>query len=136
MKRGKKILKRFGTDIAGYGLIIAGLLTGWLPGPGGIPLILAGLGLLSIHNPWARSILLFIKKHGTKFVHYIFPENPIIKALHDIFAVTLIVSAIILLSKNVTALTITMSISFVALGTADFLYNRNRWHRFKNRSQK
>lgn len=133
MQRIKKLLKRFGTDIAGYCLIIAGLLTGWLPGPGGIPLILAGLGLLSMHNPWARSILHFIKQHGKKFVHYIFPENPYIKALHDFFAITLVISAIILISTKITALTIGLSISLVAIGVADFLYNRKRWHRFKNK---
>lgn len=136
MQRFKQLLKRFGIDAAGYGLILLGLLTGWLPGPGGIPLILGGLALLSIHNHWARRILVFVKENGTKFMVYVFPENPWIKALHDIFAVTLVVAAVILITQKMTMTTIGFAIALTALAIVDFLYNRKRWHRFKNRNAK
>ena len=126
-------MKRFGIDAAGYGLILLGLLTGWLPGPGGIPLILGGLALLSIHNHWARKILIFAKENGSKFMLYIFPENPWIKALHDIFAVSLVVVAVIVINHTINAFTIGFAIAVTALAIVDFLYNRNRWQRFKNR---
>jgi hypothetical protein len=124
-----KLLKRFGIDAAGYGLIILGLLTGWLPGPGGIPLILAGLGLLSIHNHWARKILIYFKENGDKFMKYLFPENPWIKALHDFFAVSLLISAVVLISAKVNAFTIGISIALIVLAIVDFMYNRKRWLR-------
>lgn len=136
MQRFKQLSKRFGIDAAGYGLILLGLLTGWLPGPGGIPLILGGLALLSIHNHWARRILVFVKENGTKFMVYVFPENPWIKALHDIFAVTLVVAAVILITQKMTMTTIGFAIALTALAIVDFLYNRKRWHRFKNRNAK
>jgi len=48
MKQLNRHSKRIATDAAGYGLILLSLAVGWLPGPGGIPLLVAGLGLLSI----------------------------------------------------------------------------------------
>lgn len=128
-------VKRFGTDIAGYGLIILGVLTGWLPGPGGIPLILAGLGLLSIHNHWARRLLLFTKNNASRFMEYIFPENPIAKAAHDAVAIVLVSAAIYIFVTKDTFLDIGITISLLALATVDFLYNRKRWVTFKSRTK-
>lgn len=51
--RGKRIL----IDIAGFGLMIIAPFLGWLPGPGGIPLFLAGLGLVSTNHAWAKRLL-------------------------------------------------------------------------------
>ena len=132
MKKFKYYVKRFGIDAAGYGMIILGLSLGWLPGPGGIPLILGGLGLLSIHNHWARRLLQYAKENGIKFMEYIFPENPWIKALHDIFAIALVISAIVLLQLQITYFTIGIAIALIALGIVDFFYNRKRWLTFKN----
>lgn len=57
-KRKKRSpIKRIAIDIGGFGLILLGILTGWLPGPGGIPLVLAGLGLLSLNYEWAERML-------------------------------------------------------------------------------
>lgn len=133
MQKFKKVLYRLGTDAAGYGLILFGLLTGWLPGPGGIPLILGGLGLLAIHNRWAQRILHIAKTHGTQLVRYIFPENPYIKALHDMLAISLVISAVVIVNTKITYTTVAFAISLTALGVADFLYNRNRWNKIKNR---
>lgn len=131
MPKFKYYLKRFGIDAAGYGLILLGLLTGWLPGPGGIPLILGGLGLLSIHNHWARSLLLFAKKYSGQFMDYLFPENPWAKALHDILVVIFISTAIYLFFHADAKFTIAIAISLTAIAVVDFLYNRKRWQRLK-----
>lgn len=49
--------KRILIDVAGFGLMFLAPLLGWLPGPGGIPLFLAGLGLVSTNHDWARRLL-------------------------------------------------------------------------------
>lgn len=41
----------------GVFLILLGLATGWLPGPGGIPLVLAGLAVLASEFAWAHRLL-------------------------------------------------------------------------------
>ena len=53
----KSRTKRILLDIAGFGLMILAPFLGWLPGPGGIPLFLAGLGLVSINHKWARDLI-------------------------------------------------------------------------------
>ncbi len=83
-------LKRIGTDIAGYGLILLGVLSGWLPGPGGIPLILGGLGLLSINNEWARRLRDWLVKHGGNFIQRLFPKHPFVQAAYDLLALLLL----------------------------------------------
>jgi hypothetical protein len=95
----KRIFKRLGVDIIGYLLIVLGLSIGWVPGPGGIPLILAGLTLLSIHNHWARQIIEALKSRGNDLTKLFFPNNPKIQLFHDyllvitLFAVSYLVIA-------------------------------------------
>lgn len=42
--------------IIGFAFIILAALTGWLPGPGGIPLFLIGIAILSTEFLWAKKI--------------------------------------------------------------------------------
>ncbi|MGI3780119.1 MAG: PGPGW domain-containing protein [Janthinobacterium lividum] len=42
-------------------LILLGLATGWLPGPGGIPLILGGLAVWASEFQWAHRVMLRLK---------------------------------------------------------------------------
>ncbi len=44
-------------------LVLLGLATGWLPGPGGIPLILGGLAVWASEFSWAHRLMLRLK-HG------------------------------------------------------------------------
>jgi len=46
--------------IVGFIFIIAAGLTGWLPGPGGIPLFLVGVAILSTEFKWAKKLRDFI----------------------------------------------------------------------------
>jgi len=84
-------LKRIFTDIAGYGLIFLGGALGWLPGPGGIPLVLAGLALLSLHNEWARRLSDWLIKHSGHLIVYIFPKNKYVQLFYDVIAGALFV---------------------------------------------
>ncbi len=42
--------------IVGSILVIASALTGWLPGPGGIPLFLLGIAILATEFEWAKRV--------------------------------------------------------------------------------
>lgn len=65
----KKIL-RFGwvllVDTIAVLLLLTALAIGWLPATPGIPIALAGLGLLAINHEWANLILLRIKSEARK----------------------------------------------------------------------
>ncbi|GAA2804120.1 PGPGW domain-containing protein [Kribbella solani] len=57
----KLALYRIGVGVVGGLLLIAAPLTGWLPGPGGIPLFIAGLAVLSSEFEWAQRLLYRVK---------------------------------------------------------------------------
>lgn len=42
--------------VLGIVLIVTSIALGWLPGPGGIPLFLAGIALLSTQFEWAKKV--------------------------------------------------------------------------------
>lgn len=48
---------RIAVGIAGFLLMVAAALTGWLPGPGGIPLFLMGLAVWASEFTWAHRLL-------------------------------------------------------------------------------
>jgi len=133
----RKYFKRIAIDAAGYGLLILSVLTGWLPGPGGIPLFLAGLGLLSINNAWAKKLLEYFKTNGQKFLELIFPDNPLIKALHDLLVVILLAGVVIVIVYANNAVAYGVAIVLFALAVVDVLYNRKRLQTLrKNDKQK
>lgn len=57
----KLLFYRIGVGVLGGLLIIAAPLTGWLPGPGGIPLFIAGLAVLASEFEWAQRLLYRVK---------------------------------------------------------------------------
>ena len=129
----KKYAKRIGFDVAGYTLMIVGLAFGWVPGPGGRPLILGGLGLLAVHNHWAKRLLIFAKEQGDKLVYVLFPNNKIIQALHDLLVIILLVIGIAILAILPSIFTFGIMVAFSAAAIADFCFNRNRLQNWRNK---
>jgi hypothetical protein len=54
---------RFAVGVVGVLLVLAAGATGWLPGPGGIPLALLGLAVLASEFEWARRLLGRVTDH-------------------------------------------------------------------------
>jgi hypothetical protein len=57
--------------VVGFLFVIAAGLTGWLPGPGGIPLFLIGVAILATEYSWAerfRDLILDIVKAGGRWL--------------------------------------------------------------------
>ena len=131
----KRNAKRIAIDAAGYLLLIAAVLTGWLPGPGGIPLALAGLGLLSINNEWARRLRTYLLDHGGKFVQVLFPKNRYVEWSYDIlvFVVLGVVTWLALVHAAIWQISLAVGLFFIALAIA--LLNRDRYNRLKHRNK-
>jgi hypothetical protein len=121
-----KSLKRIGTDTAGYLLIIASVLTGWLPGPGGIPIFIAGLGLLSINNKWAKDLREYVLQHGGKIVQIIFPRHPIAQWAYDIIAIALFAVSAYLGWQHAAIWQVSVAASAFFVATFISLMNRER----------
>ncbi|MEO8105482.1 MAG: PGPGW domain-containing protein [Candidatus Saccharibacteria bacterium] len=124
---------RIATDAAGYGLIILGLAIGWLPGPGGIPLTVAGLGLLSINNVWAERLRTYLLARGGKAVGWLFPDTPLAQWLYDLLVLALLggVAGLAYHHNAVWQISLATIGFFIALAIA-FL-NRGRYERLKRK---
>lgn len=136
MKFIQRNLKRIAIDMAGYLLILAAIATGWLPGPGGIPLALAGLALLSINNEWARRLRKYLLANGGKLVAVLFPRHKIVEWLYDILVLLLFTLATVLVYRHAAIWQVSIAIAafFFALFIA--LMNRDRLNSFKHRKHK
>jgi len=129
----RRNLKRILIDTAGYLLLVASILTGWLPGPGGLPLFVAGLGLLSINNRWAMRLRVFVLSHAGRAADILFPKNPLAEWGYDILVVVLFGLTIWLESRHASVFQMGLGVSafFVALLIA--LTNRDRLKRLKSK---
>ncbi len=76
MKQSPDFLTRWGINCLGFGLLVLGVVVAPIPGPGGTPLILIGLGILSIHNHWAYRLRKYILDSHKSISTIIFPANP------------------------------------------------------------
>jgi len=123
-------------DGAGYALIIAAGLTGWIPGPGGIPLAVAGLGLLSIHNQWAKSLREWVLENGGKVLPILFPKHPVAQWAYDLVAVALYAVAAYLGWRHAAWWQVSLAVSAFFLATFVALMNRERLQSLKNRRRK
>jgi hypothetical protein len=129
----KRNAKRIATDAAGYLLLIAAALTGWLPGPGGIPLALAGLGLLSINNEWAKRLRDYLLDHGGKIVQVLFPKNPFFEWFYDILVLLMLGLVTFLAFRHAAIWQISLAVGLFFAALAIALLNRDRLNRLKNR---
>ncbi len=113
-------------DTLGVLLMLAALAFGWIPGPGGLPLFLAGLGLLSINHEWARRWLEKLKKHGFKIKDKIFVNHAFVKGAYDLIAVALVLNGIYLFATYSRPLHLSIAIFALFAGVGLFLGNRER----------
>lgn len=118
--------KRILTDIAGVSCLIAAPLLGWLPGPGGIPLFLTGLGLLSINNQWAKRLLHYVRKQSESLTDIFFPNNNLIQWAWDILVILMIAAGTYLNVYVDSNFWSAASIVLFASSTTLFLLNRRR----------
>lgn len=135
MKYVRHNLKRIVTDAAGYALIVLALLTGWLPGPGGIPLAIAGLGLLSINNKWAMDLREYLLKNGGKLVKVLFPAHPLVQWLYDLLVIALLVVAGWLAKRHAAIWEISLAVALFFFAVFLALMNRERLAWLRNRHQ-
>lgn len=129
----KRHARRIAIDAAGYLLLIAAVATGWLPGPGGIPLALAGLGLLSINNRWAKELREYLLRHGGRLTRALFPPNRTVQWLYDLLVLALLAltGALAWHHAAIWELSLAVMAFFLALFIA--LMNRDRLARLKHK---
>jgi hypothetical protein len=126
MPQRRSIIKIIITDILGILCLLLVPLLGPLPGPGGIPLLLAGLGLLATNHEFAAKWLHYAQKHSESLRHIFFPNTPIIQWAWDIGVIFLLVGGTWLNVVTDNWILKGISIGIMALSTTIFMLNRNR----------
>lgn len=125
-QNNNSLLKVIITDMAGVGCLMLVPFLGPLPGPGGIPLLVAGFGLLAANHDWADDAIVYIKKHSTSLRNVVFPNVTWVKWSWDLFALFLISFGTWLNFVAEHWLLKGMSIGIMASASTVFMLNRDR----------
>lgn len=132
MQQNRSLVRRVGIDILGYGCIILAGLTGWLPGPGGIPLLIVGLSLLATNHQWAERLLLWLKNRGGKIADTLFDGHPLLKLFIDLLGILFITMSAYALTQLTGNIIHSAAISLLVVSIVLLLGNRKRFHRLKS----
>lgn len=125
-KQKPSTFQRIGVDILGILLIISSALFGWIPGPGGLPLLFAGLGLLATNHEWARKLLDTLKNKGVDIIDAVLNYRPWVPVVLDGLAVIFVFLAMMILVKTTGNLIQSFAIALTFTGIGLFLVNRKR----------
>ncbi len=125
-KRKNPLWKVFLYDLAGITCLILVPFLGPLPGPGGIPLLLAGFGLLAVNHDWADDAIIFVKKHGDNLIKIFFPDNFWIKWAWDIGLAGVFVFGLWVDTLGDSFWYTILGLLFNAGATTLFMFNRGR----------
>lgn len=133
MNRLIKFWKVVILDFIGLVLMLAAILTGWLPGPGGIPLFILGLSLLAINHDWAQRYIDEARDITKKAGNFIFRDTPGLQILYDVVSPIMLGTSIVLTWGFSELWQLSLGVVVFFLGMTLLLGNRNRWAEIKAR---
>jgi hypothetical protein len=123
--------KKYGKLILFDGLaalcFVGVILFGWLPGPGGIPLLLLGLGFLAVNHDWAERWLETAKHGGVTIKKWLFPDKPWVRHTYDIGSVLLAILGVYLVLHFKNRILDSFGVVLVTFSLFVFLVNRDRF---------
>lgn len=125
-EKPRPLIQKILIDVLGFTMLLGALLFGWIPGPGGIPLLLGGLGLLSINHHWARRLIAAVKTKGSSMYDIFFPENKWLYLFYDLVGLLLATLALYLIINADTNLMRSFLIVLLFLGLGLLATNRHR----------
>jgi hypothetical protein len=118
--------RKIAVDTLGVLLIIAAGLFGWLPGPGGVPLLIAGLSLLATNHEWARRLLDKVKETGVRIMDVIFNDHPVVAFMIDATAAILLVATAVIIGQQRGGFFTSLAVILGFAGMGLLLGNRKR----------
>ena len=135
-RKDRNLATRLAIDLAGFGLIIISPFLGWIPGPGGIPVFLAGLGILSLNYVWAENLLKDFEKKRVHFVEKYLVSNKKVARTIDLLCVVIIaMAAVAFLNLNNPVLKL-LSIGVGSFSLLILVSNQRRLDRLFNKFKK
>lgn len=119
-------------DVLGFSCIIIAPFLGWLPGPGGIPLVILGLSLLANNHEWAEKLMHKVRQHSANASKKVTEASPATRWIIDILSIIFIALAVILLTQYTRNIATTAGISLSAAGIILLATNQNRYKKAWN----
>lgn len=129
-------LKSIGVDVLGIIAIIGAGLTAPIPGPGGIPLLILGLSLLSTNHEWAARWMEWVKHNGGNLTQKLFSKHQTTRWVIDLLGVLLIAIAVLLVTQFTKSVAWTAAFSMSCLALFLLLGNRERIQSIKSKFRK
>lgn len=130
-KKQRPFYQRIAIDIAGFGLMIISPFLGWLPGPGGIPLFLAGLGLVSLNHEWAENLLKDFDKKRVEYTDKYLMASPRVSMTIDIVCIGLLILGAYIALTSDTLIVRAPGLGLISVTLIILVSNQKRWERFK-----
>ena len=135
-RQNHSFAKRIAIDIGGFGLIIAGILFGWLPGPGGVPLVLAGLGLLSLNYVWAEKLIKDFDKKRIEYTDKYLQADPLTSKFMDVISILLLIGGVWALATQENIFLKGLGLGLAFVGITVLISNQKRLERALKRLKK
>ena len=135
-KNDRPLYQRILIDVAGFGLMIISPFLGWLPGPGGIPLFLAGLGLVSLNHEWAERWLKDFDKKRVELTDKYLMTSPRVSLSIDILCLALLCLGVYLAATNDNLVWRGVGLFMVSINLIILLSNQKRFERIARRFKK
>ncbi len=135
-QRNHGLVKRIAIDIAGFTMIIASPFLGWLPGPGGVPLFLAGLGVLSLNYEWPERILKSFDRTRKELTAKYLVNNPRVSLSVDLVSGLLITTGVYLIITSASTPPRLIGVGLFTAGIVLLFSNRNRLQSWLNKHKK
>ena len=129
-------VKRTVIDIAGFGLIIISPFVGWLPGPGGIPIFIAGVAILSRNYDWAENLLHDFDKKRVNFTNKYLMTNKKVSRTIDSLSIFLIILAVIIIAYGPNNIIRYLSIGVATFSIFILVSNQKRIDKFMKKLKK
>jgi hypothetical protein len=135
-KKDRPLYQRIAIDIAGFGLIILSPLASPIPGPGGIPIFLAGVGLLALNHEWAENLLKDFEKKRVEFTDKFLMASPRVSNTIDIIGLLIIALGIFLAVTQQQIILRGGGVAIISLTLLVLLSNQKRFERILNKFKK
>ena len=128
-KKNRPLYQRIAFDIAGFGLMIAAPFLGWLPGPGGIPMFVAGLGLVALNHEWAENMLRDFEKKREAYTEKYLMASPKVSLTIDIAGLLIMVAGAFVAINTTSSLIRLIAFGSISLTIIVLLSNQKRFER-------
>lgn len=135
-KKDRPLYQRVVIDLAGFSLMIISPFLGWLPGPGGIPLFVAGLGLVSMNHQWAENLLHDFEKKRQEITDKYLMASPRISWIIDLVCLSVIAVGLYVAATEAELLQRGIGLAATSISLIILFSNQKRFERIAKKLKK